>query len=643
MFGWFKNGLTRAKPNSDGDALRSQALCQEGSSLQADGDLRGAQDCFRQAVLLDPTNADAHFLLGSVLEKLSTLEEAALHFQRALALKPDFELACLGACRALFHLGQLEPARELLAVGLALNPENPEFHFFEGNQYFTYGALDSALECYRRAIELGADHSHLHGYIGAILLKRNILGEARVHLQRAVELGPRNAEAHLDLGVVHIRLGNVQDAIDSNATAIALNPDQLQAYSCLLFALSYSVDSTPLQYQRIAQDYAARARAAVTASPPLAPRPHSSATARPLRVGWVSGDLRVHVNMAFLQHVLTGLSRQPITLIAFSNNPYDDDVTHELRRLMAQWHDISDLSDRDAAALIQSCEVDILVDLAGHTAHNRLPVFAWRPAPVQVSWLGYFASTGLDEMDYLIADPISVPAHWHSHFSERICYLPDTRLCMTPPQQSSATVLSNPPVCTTGYVTFGSFQALAKINDTVLATWQKVLRKVPKSRLRLQIRYLDVPGVREALLHRIEQAGIPLDRVDLINGTSVVEYLAAHKEVDILLDTFPFPGGTTTAEALWMGVPTITLQGNSLLGQQGASMLHNAGFPQWIAKDRKDYVDRAVRLASDTTELARLRKEMRQQVMASALFDSDKFTAQLLAALQSMHQARREA
>jgi predicted O-linked N-acetylglucosamine transferase (SPINDLY family) len=259
---------------------------------------------------------------------------------------------------------------------------------------------------------------------------------------------------------------------------------------------------------------------------------------------------------------------------------------------------------------------------------------------VQVSWLGFFASTGLTEVDYLLADPLSVPANWHSHFSEHVWYLPETRLCMTPPDASKALEVVQPPALRNGYVTFGCFQVLSKINDLVLKTWARVMSGVPNSRLRLQIRYLELPGVRDGLISRMVRAGISSDRVDLHAGVPVADFLVAHNDVDIILDTFPYPGGTTTAEALWMGVPTVTLRGNTMLARQGASMLHNVGLPDWIAISMEDYVVRAIRFASDTTALAHLRTRLRQQALASPLFDSSRFTAHFLAALRSMHQKR---
>lgn len=674
MFKWIKRLQGHTVLLASKTSLQNQQLRQDGNALLAKGDLGGAEQCYREAVAADPAdvlarvnlgfvllqqqradeamaelnaalaldenNVDCHYLLGGLSEKRCDLQRASLHYQRAFELKPDFELACRDACRVLFNLGKVVESRLMIAAGLALNPKFADFHFYEGNLHLADRALDWALESYREALALGADYAALHGFLGGVLLQRNDIGAALGHLRRAIELDSGNTEAHHDLGVVFQRLGKIEQAIEQQRIAITQDPGLLQAHSCLLFALSCSTDCSPQQYLAAAQYYAAQVRKTVQ---PLIPLPDLPAllTQGPLRIGWVSGDFRKHVNSSFLRDVLPCLVNESLELIAFSNNPYDDEVTHMLRGQMAEWHDIAHLSDHDAASLIQSRCIDVLIDLAGHTAHNRLPVFAWRPAPVQVSWLGYFASTGMAEMDYFLADHVSVPAEWHSHFSECVWYLPDTRLCMAHPLSPDLFPVNQLPALSAGYITFGCFQALGKVNDAVLKAWAQVMTRVPGSRLRMQVRHLELPGVRDALLCRLAHAGISPDLVLLQGGAPVNDYLAAHNEVDMILDTFPYPGGTTTAEALWMGVPSVTLRGNSLLARQGASMLTAAGLSDWIAIDEADYVNRAIRLASDLLTLANLRRQLREQVLASPLFDSQRFAKHLVTALHAMSQARR--
>jgi predicted O-linked N-acetylglucosamine transferase (SPINDLY family) len=280
----------------------------------------------------------------------------------------------------------------------------------------------------------------------------------------------------------------------------------------------------------------------------------------------------------------------------------------------------------------------VLFDLAGHTAHNRLPVFAYKPAPVQATWLGYFATTGVAEIDYLLADATSVPPAHHEHFTETIWYLPDTRLCFTPPRD--APEVSPLPALRQGRVTFGSFQNLAKLNDAVFALWARVLAALPGSRLRLQNKQLADAAVREQLGRRLQQAGIAAERVALHGPAARAAYLAAHGEVDLILDTFPFPGGTTTCEALWMGVPTLTLAGDRLIGLQGASLLAAAGLNDWIAVTPDEYVDQALAFARELPALARLRGGLRARLLASPLCDAPRFARHFEAAVRAMWQRR---
>jgi predicted O-linked N-acetylglucosamine transferase (SPINDLY family) len=303
------------------------------------------------------------------------------------------------------------------------------------------------------------------------------------------------------------------------------------------------------------------------------------------------------------------------------------------------------MNDETAAQKIHADGIDILIDLAGHTAESRLPVFAWKPAPVQVSWLGYFASTGVPGIDYLLADKISVPESDRPYFTETIWHLPDTRLCFTPPDMPDAAAqLTSTPLPALrndkGHITFGCFQSMAKINDAVLKVWGQIFQALPQARLRLQNKQMSCPALRETLMQRLAQAGIAADRITLTGQVPRTQYLAAHAEVDMILDTFPYPGGTTTCEALTMGVPTLTLAGTTLLARQGASLLACAGLTGWIADNLDDYVAKALAHAGDLARLVQLRAGLRQQALASPLFDAARFAVALEHALHGMWRTR---
>jgi protein O-GlcNAc transferase len=300
---------------------------------------------------------------------------------------------------------------------------------------------------------------------------------------------------------------------------------------------------------------------------------------------------------------------------------------------------LTGLSDEAAARLIHADGVHVLIDMSGHTGYNRLPVFAWKPAPVQVSWLGYFATTGVAEIDYLLADQVGVPEARQAQFTESLWYLPDTRLCFTAPAADLA--VAPLPALANGRITFGCFQNLTKVNEGVLELWGKVMAALPDATLRLQCKQFSEPALVAQLQQRLQRHGIDPARVATHGSAQRAAYLAAHAEVDMILDTFPYPGGTTTCEALWMGVPTLTLAGDSLLARQGASLLSAAGLAQWVANSQEEYVAKAVAFASDLPELAALRAGLREQVLASPLFDAPRFARHFEEALWGMWQHHR--
>jgi len=279
--------------------------------------------------------------------------------------------------------------------------------------------------------------------------------------------------------------------------------------------------------------------------------------------------------------------------------------------------------------------VHVLLDLSGHTAHNRLPVFAWKPAPVQASWLGYFATTGVAEMDYLMTSEVAVPQAHRNHFTESVWYLPDIWLCFTPPKLELP--VNTLPALTNGYLTFGCFQRLDKISDTALSAWGHILRARPRAKLLLANKELCNQTTVVQFTQRLEEQGIDPARVDLQGAAkSRGDYLARYNNVDVMLDTFPYPGVTTTCEALWMGVPTLTLAGDTLLSRQGAGMLVPAGLSDWVAYSEEGYVEKAIQLTSDLPKLAALRAGLRQQVLASPVYDAPRFARNFEAALWGM-------
>ncbi len=412
-------------------------------------------------------------------------------------------------------------------------------------------------------------------------------------------------------------------------------PDNTNAHTALLFLHNYLNDQSATELLAEAQRYGELVQR-------ICPHTNTAWSNDPnpercLRIGFVSGDLRRHPVGFFLEGVLAALASIAsgrLKLFAYSNFCRNDEITQRLKACCQGWHSVAGISDKVVSEKIREDGIDILIDLSGHTMYNRLPLFAWKPSPVQVTWLGYFATTGVAQIDYLVADPWTLPESEEKNFTERIVRLPETRLCFTVPDEAVA--VSPLPALTNGHVTFGCFNTLTKMNDSVVALWSQVLQAVPDSVLLLMSHQINEPLVKERTIARFQAHGIDAKRLILRGVVPRAEYLKTYNEVDIALDPFPYCGGTTSVEALWMGVPVLTLAGEHFLSRQGVGLLMNAGLPEWVAVDHGDYVARAVSHAGDLQTLASLREGMRNQVLASPIFDAPRFANHFAAALRSI-------
>lgn len=668
--------------------LPSRDPLEDAIALHGAGRHADAERLYREVLGRDPRNAVAHHNLAVLMMQSGRGLDAALpHFKAAWDADPSHQQHWISLMRALARGGDLEAARGVHAEGERRGLRGPTVEMLlaaasstavqqappagwkaAGEQMLSIGMLREAEQAFVRAAQASPkDPSVWHG-LGVALLQQQRMDEAQAAFRQALQARsdfipawqglrhvlaaqgrheemealaraqvaalPRSASGYIDLGLALAGRGRLHEAEAQYTEALRVQPDSLQARSLRLFTWNYLADRAIGEMRDEAAEFGRRASARATPYGQWAAEPKPSK----LRVGLVSGDLGDHPVGFFLESVLAATDRQSIEWVAYPTVPRDDAVTARLRRHIAAWRPIAALDDRAAAGAIHGDGVHVLLDLAGHSANNRLPLFAWRAAPVQASWLGYFATTGVEQMDYLLADETSVPPSDARHFTEKVHYLPDTRLCFTPPATDLAP--AEAPLLRNGHVTFGSFQKLTKLNDAVLAAWARVLAQLPAATLRLQARGFDDAAIAAELDRRMAAAGIDRARVSLHRGTSRAEYLAAHAEVDILLDTFPFPGGTTTCEALWMGVPTVTLAGETLVARQGASLLKAAGLGDWVAVSPEDYVALAVAKAREVDALARLRAGMRQAVAASPLFDAPRFARNLEVALWEMWEAR---
>ncbi len=591
-----------------------------------------AFDSLQQALVLEPASAAVHINMGLVHKQREQLSAAADSFRRAVALAPDSLPAHYNLGNMLRELGQPQQAIACFRAALAIDAGHADTHNSCGLSYWDLAQFDAAIASYLAALRFNPQCAPAFCNLGNALWRQGKVAIAQDAFREAIAADPAYAMAYLNLAGLQRDLGQFDHAIDSYRKALALQPGWIDAQQGLLFLMSSLGLATGPAYRSEVERFGHMLDQQVNGRAYTQWQPRQ-AGAR-LKVGMVSGDLRSHPVAYFLEGVIGHLPALGIDVILYSTASMHDAMSARLQSLSAGWQPLVGLSDAAAAARIHADGIDVLIDLAGHTLHNRLGVFGWRPAPLQASWLGYFATTGVRQIDAILVDAVGVPAGSEEVFVEQPVCLPDTRLCFSAPPDAPSTAPL--PAARKGHLTFGCFQHHPKVSDEQLRLWARVLDAVPGAILRWQCRQFADPQCVSETAGRLVRCGIGLERAQLFAHAERFDYLAAHGEVDLILDTNPYPGGTTTCEALWMGVPTVTLAGPTLLSRQGASLLSAAGLADWVAGNDDAYVARAVAAAQDLPGLAALRAGLRQRVAASPLFDGYRFAGHLSAALLAL-------
>ncbi|MET3624559.1 tetratricopeptide repeat protein [Burkholderia ambifaria] len=599
-------------------------------ALRATDDFDGALEHARAG--LEPDDAEGHCTLGRSLRSMNDFDGAARLFERACEIDPGYAPAwCrLGELRC--QQGEYEQSLRLCRHAIELDPELADAYNFLGLAYHNLDRMAASELSHRHAIDLNPDDADAHHNLAAALFRLDKLDEAMSEYRIAQELGVDPVKIQLTLGDILWAKRDFAGAVAAFREAVEHDPHR--AYARLLFNMSSSPAFAPEEWVVDAQRYGDYlARDARLLSHDREQRAQQ-ARGRPLRVGFVSGDLRQHPVGIFLESVLAHLDRTRIEPHAYVTFVVEDDVTARLKTGFASWKKLTCLNRDQAARMIHDDGIDVLVDLAGHTNWSGLPVFAHRPAPVQASWLGFFATTGCRAIDYFIGDPHTLPADEAHHFVEQPWHLPDSYLCFTPPAYDVA--VGPLPMATNGGVTFGCFGKLTKISDDVIALWSRLLHALPDARLMLKAHELGASDLNRATLERFARHGIGAHQLILEGGSPRAEYFNAYNRIDIALSPFPYPGGTTTAEALWMGVPVIGMKGGRFVTHICESLLHAAGMGDWIAADEDAYLAKAIAFARDRDALAALRATLRERTLASPLCDAARFARNLEDAFHGM-------
>lgn len=522
---------------------------------------------------------------------------------------------------ALWAAGDAVGAIAAYARALAVNRNDARSAMNLAHALAACGNQDAALQWMRHAHAVDPANPVLEMNLGAIHHGRGEIDEAAACYARAIERRPHYAEAWLNYGNAALYVGDAPAAITRFDRALECDPRLDKALANIVYALSYVPDATPDDIRRRAQDWDRR-----FALPRSAPGP-AFADRRPdrtLRVGYVSPDLASHPIGYFMLGLLNHHTRDRFATVIYSERAVEDGVSVALKEKAGVWRKSLGLSDAALIQRIADDRIDILVDLAGYTAGNRLRVFSARPAPVQLTWMGSVGTTGLAGMDGLIADSFHVPPGAEAAYVERVFRLPDSFVCFTPPAEAPA--VGEPPFLRNGFVTFGCFSNPAKINVTLIQGWAEILRSLPDARLRLQYRWMDAPGNRQRIETAFAAHGVETHRILIAGEASRAQLLAAYNEIDIALDTWPYSGGATTLEALWMGCPVVTRPDTRFASRHSYSFLSVLGLDELIAHTHADYVRAACRLAADAQGLTGLRSGLRARMTASPLCDSARFT-----------------
>ncbi len=611
------------------------ALIEEGHRLEDAGQLAEALACYRRALAADPGSASACLNQGNALQGLGEHSAAIASYRQALALDAESAPAWLNLGNAMMLMSSrsqserrdfLQEAEAAYRSALRVRPEWAEAWFGLACALEAIPAVEEACIAYRRALEnepgLTTASFNLSDLLAEQHVKRNEISAARQVLNEALEKHPGQTRLLARLADLERDSGRIHESLRLLRQMVANSPDYLPTHSSLLFSLNFLPEISSAE---LFEAHAAFGRQ-VEAQRPLPEAANTREPQRRLKVGYVSADFRRHPVAVFMLPVLRNHAREAVEVYSYSNLRDGDAMSEKLREASDHWRDIIELDDKVVANIIREDGIDILVDLSGHTNGGRMVLFALKPAPVQMTWLGYLGTTGLSRMDYRLCDartdPIGVAEARHT---EALLRLPDTQWCYE--SQLGRSETTPLPYLSRGYWTFGSFNNGLKLNDAVFAVWAQVLHGIPKSRLR--IFSMENEEIRNRARVSLAKHGITTDRVDLIERIPVDEYFASFGGVDVALDSFPYSGGTTTCDTLLMGLPVATIAGERTIARSGVSLLTAIGLEDWVAESAQDLTALLRRQLAEPERLAVLRAELPARMRASALMDAPRFTRNL--------------
>lgn len=613
------------KPAADAppDTGVLDALIAEGNAREDGGDTTGALETYRQALsMAGGPYWRAYLNIGNALRRLDRLADAIEHYREAARLAPDQAGAHLNLGTALLRTGDLPAAASSFRAAIDLRPAWPEAWFGLARALESSSCDEQAIDAYRTVLREAAGHAAAAAGLARLLMRSGRGREAREVLERTLTGEGRPEQVLSAYAEILRQSGEAERALDYCREASMQAPGDLAIFSDYLFTLNLVDD---IDAGLVLDEHRRYGRLIGNSTQRLPSRDPRADVDR-LRVGYVSPDFRRHPIACFIQPVLGNHDQRKVEVFCYHNHVDRDEVTERIQSYAEHWRDVAGITDEGLAELIASDGIDVLVDLAGHTSGGRLPVFARKPAPVQITWLGYLCTTGVDAIDFRICDAhTDPPGIGEGQQVETPLRMPHAQWCYRP--QVAIPAPSKLPMLDNGYCTFGSFNQASKLNEHVIETWTHLLSELPHSRLRILGITDDIQ--RASIIQAFEHAGVAASRIDVLKRVSIEEYFECYRSVDVALDTFPYNGATTTCDALIMGVPVATVEGERAISRGCASLLATLGLHEWIVASRDLLLPMVRRLIEEPPHLATLRETLPERMRASPLMDAERFVTDL--------------
>ena len=555
-------------------------------------------------------------IYATILIKLNKRKESIKNLFKSIKLNPNFHETYFILSKVYYENNDLDNATKYAIKCVSIKADNENVLILLGQIYFKKEEKDLSIKYFQKAIDLNKSNWLAYYNLGVLFQKYSEYKNSIHNYKLSIKYNSNNYASHNNLGNVYQELGYYELASKHLAHTINLNPKFVGAYSNYLYCLNFIESFDQKIYFKIASKFTSNLETIN-----FDRKKEQILKKEKINLGFVSGDFGIHPVSFYLVKLIELINKKKFCTYAYSNSNKNDLMTNKLKKNFNNWRQINKINDKEVLNQIQNDRIDILIDLSGHTGKNRLSIFARRAAPIQITWLGFNASTGLKEMDYIIVDPYVFKNEHKGNFSEKAIILPDTFQCI----YLNDKVKIKPKKQTS--VVFGNFSKLSKINDNVIVTWAQILKKIKNSKIFLKNKQFESNEVRKEFILKFKKLGIGINRI-ILEGRSKtrLKMLERYNEIDIILDTFPYPGITTSLESIFMGVPLLTKNGSTYYSKIGTSINKNLNMTDWIADNNNEYIQKAIKKSYEIKNSLNNKKKLRNNFVNSPLFDSNRFT-----------------